>query len=152
LLRGQQRPRTVTSSPPVEPPDSPEGRNQMREPRSQTADFQSWDGNRGFKGNLSPPVQSGPSGDATECRGDPGSTRRNSSCRERDPGQGRAVAAAGARPPGLTHSRSRDRSADQSLVAAPAGKCSPGAPWGEGRVRPHAVASAYFRSTLPVPS
>lgn len=118
----------------------------MREPRSQTAEFQFWDGNRGFKGKLSPLAQSRPSGDATERRGDPESTQGNSSGRDRDPGQGQAVAAAGARPPGLSHSRSRDRSADQGLVAAPAGKCSPRRPvLGAGRVRSHAVASAYLR-------
>lgn len=125
----------------------------MREPRSQAADFQSWDGNRGLRGKLSPPAQTGHSGDATECSGDAGSAHSNSWCRDRDPGQGRAVPAAGARSPRLTHRGSRDLSADHGVGAGPAGKCSLQRPaWGWGRVRPYAVVSAFLRFTLPVPS
>lgn len=47
------------------------------------------------------------------------------SSNEGDQGQGRAAQAAGARPRGLTHSRSRDRSADRRVGVEPAGKCSP---------------------------
>lgn len=150
MLGGQQRPRTVTSPPPAEPPDSPEGRSQMREPRSK----QSSDGNHRLGGKLSPPAQSGHSRDAAECRGHPGSTRSNSRCR--DPDRGTRTGSSSCRgpgPPDLTHSRSRDRSADQVVGAGPAGKCSPRRPVGVGGgLRLHAVASTCLRLTLPVPS
>lgn len=70
----------------------------------------------------------------TEWRGDPEPATLQLQVPTTGSGARTGSTAAGARPLGLIHSRSRDRSADCKVGAAPAGKCSP---WWRGNTPAH---------------